>query len=116
LSFVFKKYFRVVFAVISGIGLGLLRIAPIVRDQKIATEYLDRVVTIEATVTDTPEIEKRQYKLRLGSLRIENSINTLNCQVYAIVGQGAPENISRSDRIILRGKLQPGFSTYQGAL
>lgn len=116
MSFVFKKYLRIGFAVLSGVSLGLLRIAPIIRDQKIATEYVDSVVTIEATVVDTPEMEKRQYKLRLGSLRINNSINTLNCQVYAIVGQGAPENISRSDRIVLRGKLQPGFSNYQGAL
>lgn len=85
----------------------------IISDQKSLASYYGRDVTISGVLLDDAENKDSQTRLRIGSLHINNSINTLDCQVYVMLPE-RPDDIERSDSVTLRGVLGDGFGEYDG--
>lgn len=85
----------------------------IISDQKSLASYYGRDVTISGVLLDDAENKDSQIRLRIGSLHINNSINTLDCQVYVMLPE-RHDDIERSDSVTLRGVLGDGFGEYDG--
>ncbi|MDO4219614.1 MAG: ComEC/Rec2 family competence protein [Candidatus Saccharibacteria bacterium] len=85
----------------------------IISDQKSLASYYGRDVTISGVLLDDAENKDSQTRLRIGSLHINNSINTLDCQVYVMLPE-RHDDIERSDSVTLRGVLGDGFGEYDG--
>lgn len=114
-SFCFRGILRIVFAVLAGILCGSFRQAVINKDQKNLANYYGRDVIISGILADDGEIKDSQTRLRIGSLRINNSINTLDCQVYIALAEKR-DDLRRSDIVTIKGILKEGFGDYDGFL
>ena len=97
----------------SGLLCGYARQMTIISDQKSLASYYGRDVIISGVLLDDAENKDSQTRLRIGSLHINNSINTLDCQVYVMLPE-RPDDIERSDSVTLRGVLGDGFGEYDG--
>ena len=113
ISFATRGYFRLFFALLSGLLCGYARQMAIVLDQKSLASYYGRDVTISGVLLDDVENKDSQTRLRIGSLHINNSINTLDCQAYVMLSERS-DDIERSDSVTLRGVLGDGFGEYDG--
>lgn len=110
-SFFFKYYFRILFALVAGFLIGLLRIGQVTADERVCFSYIGKNVNLSATVSDIPETKKGQTRLKLNDLSYNYNTSSLKCQIYATMA-GKIDSIKRSDRISIKAKLQTGFGEY----
>ncbi len=115
LSIATSRCGHVVFAAFSGLLFGALRTSPVIADQKNAASFIGRQAIISATISDTPRLKNGSIRATLNNISFNYSTKNVNSQAYAVL-DSANLDISRSDRITLEGKIQPGFGNYTIAL
>ena len=115
LSFVNSNISRAILSVIAGLIVGSCRASKSVRDQDTVISYIGREAIVSAIVADIPETKNSQTRLKLNNVFINYSTNALKSQIYATLS-GEYDNISRSDRISLRAKIQAGFGDYVASI
>lgn len=82
-------------------------------EQKYLAQFYGRELKISGILADDAEIKDSKIRLRVGSLRINDSINALNCQVYIMLADDG-RNYERSDSVEFTGVLAEGFGNYAG--
>ena len=115
LSIATSRCGHVVFAAFSGLLFGALRTSPVIADQKNAASFIGRQAIISATISDTPRLKNGSIRATLNNISFNYSTKNVNSQAYAVL-DSANLDISRSDRITLEGKIQPGFGNYIAAV
>lgn len=110
LSFVPRSPLRVLFVFIAGLLFGFLRASPLLLDQLTLKAKVDQTVTLSGTLLEDPVKEEGKVKVTISSIILNYSTKSYNSQAYLLLSSSpALRNLSRSDRITVRGVLKPGF-------
>ena len=93
----------------------LIQCVSINAGENIIHSYYGREVVISGTITQNITKKNDTYRITLDDIHINYSIKACKSQVYVMMSD-LPESLSRSDNIVLNGKLSEGFGDYGGFL
>ena len=84
-------------------------------DEQKVLQFIDQKVAVSGVVSQDVVKKNDTYRITISNISFNYSKNTLKSQVYAMVSD-VPEDISRSDIVVLEGMLKSGFGDYVGFL
>ena len=82
-------------------------------DEQKVLQFIDQKVAVSGVVSQDVVKKNGTYRITISNISFNYSKNTLKSQVYAMVSD-VPEDISRSDIVVLEGILKSGFGDYVG--
>lgn len=108
-----KKVHSIPLVLVAGTVIGILR-GDVYQDQLVVyTVVLNRVVTVQGTVTDDSDIGTHgEVVLRLGSITIHDY--ALGGAIWVSTGEDA--HIKRGDSVTIKGKLTEGFGSFAASM
>ena len=83
-------------------------------EQKVL-QFIDQKVAVSGIVSQDIIKKNGTYRITISNISFNYSKNTLKSQVYAMLSD-VPEDVSRSDIVVLEGILKSGFGDYVGFL
>lgn len=107
-----STYKFIIIALIAGMILASGRVANELVGTKWIKKLEGQIVEIEGTVKTDPELGRRGLKIKLINLKVHQQPTTGSLYVLT----NAKKDIQREDKIILSGKMKPGFGVYAGAI
>ena len=84
-------------------------------DKQKVLQFIDQKVAVSGVVSQDVVKKNGTYRITISNISFNYSKNTLKSQVYAMLSD-VPEDISRSDIVVLEGILKSGFGDYVGFL
>ena len=84
-------------------------------DEQKVLQFIDQKVAVSGVVSQDIIKKNGTYRITISNVSFNYSKNTLKSQVYAMLSD-VPEDISRSDIVVLEGILKSGFGDYIGFL
>ena len=117
LSIIISRRFCIVIAIAAGLIIASVRIAPELYGKEILASLAGQDVRLSGTISEDPNGENGNYKLRLKDIKIDfqggESLEVAGV-LYAQLSTRA--ELERSDKITLAGKLNAGFGIFGGSL
>lgn len=107
-----STYKFIIIALIAGMILASGRVANELVGTKWIKKLEGQIVEIEGTVKTDPELGRRGLKIKLINLKVHQQPTTGSLYVLT----NTKKDIQREDKIILSGKMKPGFGVYAGAI
>lgn len=101
-------------SVLSGVLIGLLRGGVTQNELSGYQVYLDKTVTVRATVSDDPSSLRDKWSLTLSNIEINGE--KLGGKIWTSISKGAKVSVERSNQVVLSGKLSEGFGAYAATL
>lgn len=99
---------------LAGFVLANVRIAPDLLSKTYLAQITGREVVISGLISEDPDQSEGKISLRLDQLSIDPS-QSLSGTLYVQLA-GSTSDLERSDRITLKGQLNPGFGTFVGLM
>lgn len=108
-----RRWWSVGMAIVAGMLIGWQRGSSETIALSGYQRYVGSVVTIAGTISDDPQASERsQTVFSLASITIKNS----PIKGRAYVSVAGKKELKRGDRVVLNGKLQEGFGSYQATM
>jgi len=116
-SIFISRRILVVVALVAGIILANVRIAPEFYGREVFSSLVGQEVRMSGTINEDPHNENGNVELRLKDILIDfQNHDPLQVVGTVYVQLNTKSNLERSDRITLTGKLSAGFGVFYGTL
>lgn len=108
-----RRWWSVGLAIVAGMLIGWQRGSSEMIALSGYQQHIGHIVTLSGTISDDPQVSKRsQTEFSLSSIAIGNE--PIKGRVYASVA--GKKELKRGDQVVLNGKLQEGFGSYQATI
>ncbi len=114
-AFLKPKCVFVVVALVAGMILVFLKVATALEGENYMRQLYDSNVVVQGTIEGDPETDEAVTRFKLRGLRFGED-GDLDVKGNLYVSMGKNEDLSRGDKVVLKGKMLSGFGTYGGYL
>ena len=114
-AFLKPKCMFVVVALVAGMILVFLKVTMALEGENYMRQLYDSNVVVQGTIEGDPETDETVTRFKLGGLRFGED-DDLDVKGNLYVSMGKNEDLSRGDKVVLKGKMLSGFGTYGGYL
>lgn len=107
------KIILVVLLMVAGMILAFFRVATELSSENYIRQFFGQTVVVSGTIDGDPETDEKGTKIKLKDLEFgEEEKFDLSGSIYASLKKNT--KLTRSDKVVLKGKMSEGFGVYAG--
>jgi len=115
-NFCFSRAVFLCLALFAGIIIGAFRISIDIGDREYISQFVGQEIQVSGTIFEDPEVDGSTAALRIGNLVFGSSDHQKPVTGSLYIKLRDQENLERSARVTLTGKLSDGFGSFTGSM